>query len=97
MDWTLIALSTLVSFVAVGLKGFQHKNVIGNKQRSVFVTSYLMAALDVLSVGIIVKGGWVIALSSGTGAAFGMIFAMRLHDRIFKDIPDGKTQTKEDF
>lgn len=82
--YILVVTSVFVSFCAVGLKGFQHKNVIANKQKSVFVTSYLMAALDVVCVGIIIKGGWIIALSSGTGAAFGMIFAMNLHDRIFK-------------
>lgn len=76
--------SVVVSFVAVFLKGFQHKNVIGNHQRSVFFTSYLMAAFDVATVTLIVQGGWLIALTSGTGAAFGMVAAIRFHDRIFR-------------
>lgn len=75
--------SVVVSFIAVFLKGFQHKNVIGNHQGAVFFTSYAMAAFDVLAVSLIVQGGWPIALSSGTGAAFGMIAAIRFHDRIF--------------
>lgn len=83
-DTWLYPLSVLVTFTSVFLKGFQHKNVIGNHQKSVFVTSYLMAAFDVASVTIIVQGGWPIVLTSGTGAAFGMIAAIRLHDRIFK-------------
>lgn len=75
--------STVVSFVAVFLKGFQHKNVIGGHVRTVFITSYFMAAFDVASVSLIVVGGWPIALTSGTGAAFGMVAAIKLHDRIF--------------
>ncbi len=83
-DYYLYALSLCVSFIAVSLKGFQHKNVIGTHLKSVFFTSYLMAAFDVAAVSIIVKGGWPIAFTSGTGAAFGMIFAIKLHDRLFK-------------
>lgn len=75
--------SVLLSFCSVFLKGFQHKNVIGNHLKTVFCTSYLMAVFDVLSVMLIVKGGWLIAFTAGTGAAFGMIAAMMLHDRIF--------------
>lgn len=80
----LYATSVLVSFVAVFLKGFQHKNVIGSHLKSVFITSYLMAAFDVAAISIIIEGGWPIALTSGTGAAFGMVAAIKLHDRIFK-------------
>lgn len=80
----LYALSVLVSFIAVFLKGFQHKNVIGGHVRVVFFTSYAMAIFDVASVALIVKGGWMIALTSGTGAAFGMVTAIKLHDRLFR-------------
>ena len=80
----LYLLSILVSFIAVFLKGFQHKNVIGGHIKTVFITSYLMALFDVLAVTIIVKGGLWVAITSGTGAAFGMIAAITLHDRIFK-------------
>jgi hypothetical protein len=83
-EFWLYPLSVATTFAAVFLKGFQHKNVIGNHQKSVFFTSYAMAALDVAAVTIIVQGGWWVALTSGTGAAFGMIAAIRLHDRIFK-------------
>lgn len=80
----IYALSVVVSFVAVFLKGFQHKNVIGNYLRSIFFTSYAMAAFDVIAVTLIVKGGWWIALSSGTGAAFGMIASIKVHDWWFR-------------
>lgn len=83
-DWRLYALSVAVSFVSVAIKGFQHKNVIGDHLRSVFFTSYAMAAFDVATISIIVVGGWPIAITSGTGAAFGMLFSIKLHDRLFK-------------
>lgn len=76
--------SILVTFIAVFLKGFQHKNVIGNHVKTVVATSYLMAVFDVLSVYVIVQGGWTIAVSAGTGAAFGMVAAIKLHDKVFK-------------
>jgi len=84
MMYWLYAVSIATSFFAVALKGFQQKNVIGGHVKSVFLTSYLMAAFDVASVSLIVSGGWPIALTSGTGAAFGMVFAIKLHDRMFK-------------
>ena len=84
---TLYATSIAVSFASVFLKGFQHKNVIGGHLRSVFITSYLMAAFDVAAVSLIVRGGWPIALTSGTGAAFGMVAAIALHDRIYRKPP----------
>lgn len=80
----LLCSSVLVSFIGTGLKGFQHKNVIHNKQKAMFITTYFMAAVDVICVGLIVKGGWIIALTSGTGAAFGMLFAINLHAKVFK-------------
>jgi hypothetical protein len=76
--------SVTVTFVSVFLKGFQHKNVIGNHKKTVFFTSYMMALFDVISVMVIIQGGLIIALTAGTGAAFGMIAAIALHDKIFK-------------
>jgi hypothetical protein len=76
--------SFLISFITVGLRGFQHKNVIGNHKKAVFVTAYLVAVGDVLTVGMVVLGGWTICFAAGTGAAVGMVCSMYLHDRIFK-------------
>lgn len=84
MNLLLYTTSVIVSFVAVFLKGFQHKNVIGMHYKLTFFTSFLMAAFDVATVSIIVKGGWPIAFSSGVGAAFGMIAAMYSHKRLVK-------------
>lgn len=85
-EWWLYVLSTVVTFTSVALKGFQHKNVIGNHQKTVFFTSIAMAVFDFASVTIIVKGGWPIMITSGLGAGFGMLAAMNLHDYIFKRV-----------
>lgn len=74
--------SIVVSFCAVFLKGFQHKNVIGGHLKLVAVTSYAMAVFDVVTVMLIYKGGWLIALSAGTGAAVGMVTAILVHDKL---------------
>ena len=81
---TLYLLSFITSFCAVFLKGFQHKNVIGNHVHAVFYTSFLMAAFDVAAITMIVKGDWTIMFSAGFGAALGMVSSMKFHDRLFK-------------
>lgn len=85
MDAWFYLTSILASILTVGLKGFQHKNVIHGHIKAVAITSYLMAAADVLLISLIIKGGWPIALTSGTGAAIGMVLSIKLHDHIFKD------------
>lgn len=80
----LYFLSFITSFCAVFLKGFQHKNVIGNHVHAVFYTSFLMAAFDVAAITLVVKGDWTIMFSAGLGAALGMVSSMKLHDYIFK-------------
>lgn len=77
-------LSFITTFVAVALKGFQHKNVIGNHLKSIVITSYFMAVADVAATLIIISTGWTIALSAGSGAALGMLVSIKLHDKIFK-------------
>lgn len=86
---TIYLIAVLASFTTVFLKGFQHKNVLHNLYGHTFVTSYFMAATDVLMVGLIAKSivekdDWTIALFSGTGAAFGMVAAMYVHNRFVK-------------
>lgn len=79
------------TFVAVFLKGFQHKNVIANMYGNTFITSYLMAFVDVLLIGLIARATWDIAFASGTGAAIGMVSAMWLHNHLFaKKLKKGK-------
>lgn len=93
-DYGIYALSVFVSFVSVSIKGFQHKNVIGGHEKTMVATSFLMASFDYLTVTLIVVGGWWIILTSGTGAAAGMLFSTRLHDYVFKkpniEVEDGQ-------
>lgn len=74
----------LATFSTVFLKGFQHKNVISGRLKAIVITSYLMAAGDVIFVSIIIKGGLVLALSCGTGAALGMLISVKYYDTISK-------------
>lgn len=78
-------LAFLVTFISVFLKGFQHKNVIANKIKSVVVTSYLMASADVLLVGLVARDGFILIPFCGTGAALGMYLSIKLHDRLFNN------------
>ncbi len=80
----LYVLAFFGTFVAVFLKGFQHKNIQCNLYGKTFVTSYLMAFVDVLLIGLIARATWDIAFASGSGAAFGMVLAMYVHNRWFK-------------
>lgn len=76
-------ISFTVTFIAVFLKGFQHKNVIGGHLKMVAVTSYAMAFFEVVAVSLVVKQGVSIAWSAGTGAALGMVVSILLHDKLF--------------
>jgi CHASE2 domain-containing sensor protein len=71
----------LVALATVALKGFQYKNVQGNHYRLVGITSFLMAAGDVVSVGLIVHNGWWSIIPAGVGASLGMVGSMWVHDR----------------
>ncbi len=84
MTWLPHIQAFLVTLVSVGLKGFQHKNVIGGHLKLIVVTSYLMAVADVLLVGLVVSNGWKVAFASGTGAALGMLISVTMHDRFVK-------------
>lgn len=70
-----------LSFIAIFLKGWQHKNVIHNKYVWITITSYAMAVLDVCVVGIIVKHGWDVVWWQGSGAALGMLLSVYSHNK----------------
>lgn len=77
------SIATLAAFVTVFLKGFQHKNVLSGKLKLIAITSYAMAFMDVIMIGLVVREGWVLAFFCGTGGAVGMVVAVLLHDRLF--------------
>lgn len=96
---TAVLLVVFAQFITVFLKGFQHKNVINDLYLHAGITSYLMATADVVVVGLIAKSividsNWFVALGSGTGAAFGMVSAMYIHNRFFrkKEKTDGQVR-----
>lgn len=84
VHWHQLLIAFCVSLVAVGLRGFQHKNVIGNHRKLVFVTSFAMSIFEVASVGVIVKNGWDVAIPLGLGSGCGMLISMWMHDRLVK-------------
>ncbi len=75
-------LQFIISLCTVALKGFQYKNVQGNHYKLVGITSFLMAAGDVISVGLIVHNGWLSIIPAGAGAAIGMLGSMWIHSRL---------------
>lgn len=79
------------TFIAVFLKGFQHKNVIGDMYVKTFFTSYAMALMDVLLIGLIARSTWDIAIASGAGASLGMVTSMYVHNRFFGKKSNGTT------
>lgn len=81
--WLYIG-SVIASFIGVFIRVFQQKNIQHGHKRLAFATSYAYALADVAVISFIVKGGWWIALSSGTGAAFAVVAAMSFHERIVK-------------
>ncbi len=83
MIW-LYVLSVLTSFGGVFVRVFQQQNIQGRHYKWAFATSYVYAAFDVATIGFIVQGGWSIALSTGTGAAFGVITGMYMHGKVVK-------------
>lgn len=81
---TVYVASFLCTFLAVALKGYQHKNVIGNHIKSVCVVAYLMYVFDVLAVTLIVKNNWYVVFTSAIGASLGMYCSIHLHKKIHK-------------
>lgn len=73
-----------ITFLAIFLKGWQHKNVIHDRYLWIVVTSYLMASLDILTIGLVVKYGTDMILYQGTGAALGMLASVLLHNKMMK-------------
>lgn len=90
IDWWAQGQVFALTFTSVFLRGFQHKNVIGDHRKSIFVTSYLMAVCDVLFIGLVSQKGWSVCFAAGTGAALAMIAAIMLHDKLLKtkEIPN---------
>lgn len=78
-------LAFLVSLIGVGMRGFQHKNVIGSHYRLIAACSYLIVICDALTASFAVKVSIWLTIPAGTGAAIGMVFTCWLHDTYVKN------------
>jgi len=83
MDWGVV-LGLSVSFVSVFLRGFQHQNVIGGQYKLAFAFSYLMAATDVVVVGLVAVNGYAMIIPIGTGSAMGIVSSMRVYRKYLR-------------
>lgn len=79
---TIYALSMFLSFCGVFLKGLQIKNMQHSNLKSIVVVSYGIAFFEVATVTMIVKGGWWIAASAGTGGALGILTSIYVHRKL---------------
>ena len=76
--------SMLVSFFGVFVRVFQQKNIQHGHKKLAFATSYVYALTDFLVIGFMVKGDWWVVLTSGSGAALGVVTAMTVHSKVVK-------------
>lgn len=89
IDWTMptvaqCATAFVVSLIGIGMRGFQHKNVVGSHYKLIAVCSYLIIFCDALTALFVVKVGILITIPAGTGAAIGMVLSTWLHDTYIK-------------
>jgi peptidoglycan/LPS O-acetylase OafA/YrhL len=65
-----------ITLCSAGLKGFQHKNVIHNRIKTIAVISYLMAFVDMYFIKQVTISTIEDNLIAATGAALGMIISV---------------------
>ena len=80
-----LPLAGLANFCFIGLKAFQQRNVVNNDYGMVFVTSNLLALVEVFVIYTIAQRGffWPLVLTIGVSGGLGCLFAMWLHNRLF--------------
>jgi hypothetical protein len=68
------------NFCYVGLKAFQQLNVVHGAKLWVFVTSHLMAVVEIYLIATYAASGaaWPVILVVGTSGGLGCLFAMWL-------------------
>lgn len=80
----IYATAVLTMFATTFLRGFQNRNVAGGYKKLAGIFGYAMAVCDMLTVGLIVKGGMTVAFVGAFGAALGWIVGMVAHDSILR-------------
>ena len=83
---TVLIYGTAVAtmFASTFLRGFQNKNVAGGYKKLAGLVGYLMAVCDMVTVGLIVKGGIAVAFVAAVGAGLGWMAGMYAHDAIMR-------------
>lgn len=84
MGWMYV-LSMLTTFSAAFVKTFQQRNIVQGRMKSAFFTSWLVTGLEITTIGIVVKEGWYVLFSAGLGGAIGVVGAMKMHSKLFKE------------
>ena len=80
-----LPLAGLANFCFIGLKAFQQRNVVNNQYTLVFLTSNLLALVEVFVIFTIAQRGlyWPLVATIGVSGGLGCLFAMWLHNRFF--------------
>lgn len=74
----------LVTALLIFTRAIQQQNVIGGHYVAAALTPYVIAASEVAMVLLVVDTGWTAIPWVGTGGSIGVISAMYLHRRLFK-------------
>lgn len=80
----IYATAVVTMFATTFLRGFQNKNVAGGYKKLAALFGYAMAVCDMLTIGLVVKGGLAVAFIGAIGAAAGWVVGMYVHDRIMR-------------
>lgn len=88
-----IAIATM--FASTFLRGFQNKNVAGGYKKLAGLVGYMMAVCDMVTVGLIVKGGITVAFIAAIGAGLGWMAGMYAHDAIMRKREEERKRNKK--
>lgn len=98
IDWHSVAIygiAICTMFATTFLRGFQNKNVAGGYIKLAGVVGYIMAVCDMITVGLIVKGGLPVAFVGAIGAGIGWMVGMHVHSIIMRKREKEREQAKK--
>lgn len=91
----IYATAVVTMFATTFLRGFQNKNVAGGYKKLAALFGYAMAVCDMLTIGLVVKGGLAVAFIGAIGAAAGWVVGMYVHDRIMRKRENERARLKK--
>lgn len=91
----IYATAIATMFATTFLRGFQNKNVAGGYKKLAGVFGYMMAVCDMITIGLVVKGGLPVAFIAAFGAAGGWMLGMIVHDRIMRKREQERARRKK--